>query len=941
MSTALNPNRLVLAVTGGEGLEASPHVLTTAARAGAFAVFDLAAGDAWALRTFEQAARRASDLGVRVTAECAATPADMARLGGAAVTLVVLAANSPWPIAELAERYEILVEVTSLTEARAAVAAGAAGLVARGMESGGRVSELSSFVLMQQLVTEMDLPVWVAGGIGPRTAAASVVGGAAGVLLDTQLALLPESTVPDDVASLLRRMDGTEVVSEGERRGLRRAETLLPIGQDGWLAREFADRWADTAAAVRGVKQSILAALEHADAGEILRPDAPLARTLGVRLPIAQGPMTRVSDEAGFAAAVADAGGLPFIALALANAEQTRRMLTEARAALGDRPWGVGVLGFAPEALRAAQIEIIREVKPQVAIIAGGRPAQAKSLEADGISSFLHVPSPGLLRQFLQAGSRKFIFEGAECGGHVGPRASFPLWEAQLAVLEEFLDGKPAGVAAELQIFFAGGIHDERSAAMVAAMAGPLTRRGAQAGVLMGTAYLFTAEAVTHGAIQPLFQQQAIDATRTALLETAPGHATRCLESTFVDDFHQLRESLEGAGVENRVVWEQLEMLNVGRLRIASKGLRRDGDELVGVDDAGQAAEGLFMAGQVAVLRHAATTVADLHAQVTSAAAELHTERVGAARADLGLGVAITEPAAPLDIAIVGMACVLPGSPDLHGFWNTVMTGADVIREVPRDRWDAETYYAPEVGPGQAGRVTVSKWGGFIEPMPFDAIKFGIPPSALSSIDPTQLLALEISHQALVDAGYAYDSGFDHSKTGVVFGAEAGSDMSNATVVRSLLPSYLGTIPEQLEEQLPRVTEDTFPGLLVNVVAGRVANRLDLGGPNYTVDAACASSLAAMDSACKELGTGGSDLMICGGADLHNGINDYLMFASVTALSPTGRCATFDRSADGIALGEGVCAVADAAPSEKMHATEARWRRSFMEHCPWEGLVAI
>ncbi|MDT5042054.1 MAG: hypothetical protein QOE51_3039, partial [Actinoplanes sp.] len=909
MSTALDLNRLVIAITGGDGLEPSTQILTAAARAGALAVFDLAGGDTWALRAFQQAARRSSGLGVRVSAQCAATPADLDRLGGEAVRVVLLAAGSAWPVAELTGRYEVLVEVTSLTQAREAVAAGAGGLVARGMESGGRVSELSSFVLMQQLVTEVTVPVWVAGGIGPRTAAASVVGGAAGVVLDTQLALLPESTVADDVASLLRRMDGTEVVAEGGSRGLRRGETLLPIGQDGWLARHFADRFADTAAAVRGVRTSILDALEHADAGQILAPGAPLAQALGVRVPVAQGPMTRVSDEAGFAAAVADAGALPFIALALANAEQSRRMLTEAKAALGDRPWGVGVLGFAPEALRAAQIEIIREIRPRVAIIAGGRPAQAKGLEADGISSFLHVPSPGLLKQFLQAGSRKFIFEGAECGGHVGPRASFPLWEAQLAVLEEFLAGK-SGVATELQIFFAGGIHDERSAAMVAALAGPLARLGAKVGVLMGTAYLFTAEAVTHGAIQPLFQQQAIDATGTALLETAPGHATRCLQSTFVDDFHSLRDSLEEAGVANRTIWEQLELLNVGRLRIASKGIRREGDALVGVDDVAQAAEGLFMAGQVAVLRHGATTVADLHAQVTSAAAALHTVRVAEVRAGLGLvGAEVVEPAAPLDIAIVGMACVFPGSPDLDSFWHTVLSGADVIQEVPRDRWDAETYYAPEVGPGQAGRVTVSKWGGFIDPVPFDAIKYGIPPAALASIDPTQLLALEISHRALADAGYAYDSGFDHGKTGVVFGAEAGSDMSQTQTLRTLLPGYLGEVPEAMQDLLPKVTEDTFPGVLANVISGRVANRLDLGGPNYTVDAACASSLAALDSACKELAAGGSDLMICGGADLHNGVNDYLMFTSAHALSPTGKCRTFDSTGDGIALGEGVAAV--------------------------------
>ncbi|MEV4636169.1 SDR family NAD(P)-dependent oxidoreductase [Actinoplanes sp. NPDC049548] len=910
MKTARPTSSLVLAVSGGAGLEPSPHQVAAAARAGGVGVLDLGSGDAWSLRVLAQAARRSgSGLGVRVTAACAATPADLERAAGTAVELVIVTADAGWDVAELAERYRVLVEVTGLAEARTAAAAGAHGLVARGMESGGRVGDLSSFVLLQQLV-DAGLPVWVAGGVGAYTAAACVVGGAAGVLLDSQIILLQESTVSDHAQSAIRRMDGTETVLRAGVRGLEVGGELLPVGQDGWLAADFAKRYGDTATAVRAVRDAILDALGHADAGETLSPGAPLARTLGVDLPVAQGPMTRVSDVAGFAKAVADGGGLPFIALALANAEQSRQMLTEAAAALGDRPWGVGVLGFAPEQLRAAQIEVIREIRPAVAIIAGGRPAQAKGLEADGISSFLHVPSPGLLRQFLQAGSRKFIFEGAECGGHVGPRASFPLWEAQLGVLAEFLAERPEGTAAELQIFFAGGIHDERSAAMVAAMAGPLTRRGAQVGVLMGTAYLFTEEAVTHGAIQPLFQQQAIEATETALLETAPGHATRCLQSAFVDDFHSLRDQLESAGVENRVVWEQLEMLNVGRLRIASKGLTRDGDRLVGVDEGTQAAEGLFMAGQVAVLRDAATTVAGLHAQVTTDAAAVHADRVSALRVDLGLDPVLEpEVADPLDIAIVGMACVFPGSPDLASFWETVVSGANKVGEVPADRWDVDTYYAPEVGPGQTGRITVSKWGGFIDPVPFDAIKYGIPPAALASIDPTQLLALEISHRALVDAGYAYDSGHDHGRTGVVFGAEAGSDMSQTQTLRTLLPGYLGDVPEQLEGMLPTVTEDTFPGVLANVIAGRVANRLDLGGPNYTVDAACASSLAAMDSACKELIAGDSDLMICGGADLHNGINDYLMFTSAHALSPTGRCRTFDSTGDGIALGEGVAAV--------------------------------
>ena len=97
--------------------------------------------------------------------------------------------------------------------------------------------------------------------------------------------------------------------------------------------------------------------------------------------------------------------------------------------------------------------------------------------------------------------------------------------------------------------------------------------------------------------------------------------------------------------------------------------------------------------------------------------------------------------------------------------------------------------------------------------------------------------------------------------------------------------------------------------MLSNVIAGRIANRLDLGGVNFTVDAACAASLAAIDMAVKELTTGSSDMVLCGGADLHNSINDYLLFSSVHALSPTGQCHTFDAKADGIVLGEGVACV--------------------------------
>jgi len=905
-----------------------PGLAAALCAAGALGVLDLGSGDRSAREALTRlAAEVRGPYGVRVAPGCSLTPADLSAGAGAPPDTIVLAtAQVPgWDAGRLRGAHRVLVEVTDLAEAVDAVGAGADGVIARGADSGGRVGELGTFVLLQQLLDapQITVPVWAAGGIGPRTAAAAVAVGAAGVVLDSQLALLAESSIPGEVAALIRRMDGSETVVVDGRRVLRGrsgrggAGIEVPVGQDGSLATIFANRWGTAQRAVHALHESISDLMEAAAVPGAptawLGPDAPLCQVLRTGLPLAQGPMTRVSDQPRFAAAVAAGGALPFIALALAGPEQTRAMLAQTAAELGDAPWGVGVLGFAPEEVRSAQLAEVLTARPTHAIIAGGRPSQARALEDAGITTFLHVPSPGLLQQFLADGARRFIFEGAECGGHIGPRHSFALWEAQLAVLEDFLAA--AKGTERVEVLFAGGIHDERSAALVAAMAAPLAppaagAGGLLAGCLMGTAYLFSAEAVSCGAVLPEFQRQVLRARGTALLQTAPGHVTRCLHSGFTAEFEGLREELRAAGVAEREIWERLEHLNVGRLRIASKGLERVGDELVEIDEDGQLARGMFMAGQVAVLRDDITTIADLHGAVSVGAAELLANRGLRWRQIIEATAAEDAPAPPLDIAVVGMACVFPQSPDLASYWANIVAGVDAVTEVPTERWDPAIYWSAD---GASG-TTPSKWGGFISPVPFDALSYGIPPTALGSIEPVQLLSLEVARRALLDAGYdplgqpgagAAGRPFDRSRASVIFGAEAGSDLSGAGMVGALLPGYLGGIPDGIAAQLPTVTEDTFPGTLSNVIAGRIANRLDLGGSNFTVDAACASSLAALDVACSQLVAGTADMVLCGGADMHNGITDYLLFASVQALSPTGRSRPFDSGADGIALGEG------------------------------------
>jgi NAD(P)H-dependent flavin oxidoreductase YrpB (nitropropane dioxygenase family) len=354
---------------------------------------------------------------------------------------------------------------------------------------------------------------------------------------------------------------------------------------------------------------------------------------------------------------------------------EVNRLLGETRGRLGRRrPWGVGLLGFAPDELRQAQLEQILQVRPSHAIIAGGRPSQARKLEEHGIAAYLHVPSPGLLEAFIRDGARKFIFEGRECGGHVGPRSSLTLWQSAVDVLLRAEVQRPE----DFHLVFAGGIHDRLSAAMVAAAAARLTARGMKIGVLMGTAYLFTQEAVTAGAILPEFQRQALACQETVQLESGVGHATRAVNTPFAEEFRQTRAELIRAGKDSDEVRRELERLNVGRLRIASKGLARTSDphrpgakgELVALSAEEQRRQGLYMIGQVAGLRQEVGSMAQLHADVSRGSRDVLAQASCPLIEHQG-GPAATKPKTA-DIAIVGMAGMFPGAPDLRRYWQNI-----------------------------------------------------------------------------------------------------------------------------------------------------------------------------------------------------------------------------------------------------------------------------
>ncbi|MBC7530967.1 MAG: KR domain-containing protein [Oligoflexus sp.] len=892
-------------------------------RAGGLGILDLGRqADIGRAALVAIAERRLPSYAVRLPDCSLFSPADLT----AAVSYVVLDAadiigDSPQSSVKAwrSEGRQVWVQVCSYQEAHdllspSRVAADLPdGLIVKGSESGGRIGSSSSLILLQE-IKRLNVPFWVQGGIAMHSAAACLLAGAEAVVLDSQLALFRESSVDAEVKKAIEPAEGTEtriihghqVFTRPDLKLPHEADisfadftarlgghslkgNFIPAGQDICFARAMAERYRSVRTLIQSMQRSMKGHLRQAKAHLALSPHSPLALANGTEFAIAQGPMTRVSDRPDFIDAVSDQGALPFLALSLMGKSACRELLTETAAKLGSKPWGVGILGFVDEKLHKDQLEVLADFNPSAMLIAGGRPSQAKVFEDRGIKTFLHVPSPGLLKQFLKDGARRFVFEGRECGGHVGPRSSFVLWDTQIEIL------LTSDVVHELEIFFAGGVHDALSGALVAAMAAPLSARGAKVGVLIGTAYLFTQEAVTSGAILKRFQDEALRCEETALLETAPGHATRCANTPFVDVFSSRKEELKAQNVEAKEIWAELEGLNVGRLRLASKGIERVGDALVPVDEKRQIDEGLFMLGQVAQMRHDVCTMRELHETITKGSCAI--------LADLDMAA---DPAkAPADVAIIGMACIFPGANDLDSYWKNILIGADLVTEVPDTRWSKEKYFTTKAG---EPNKSISKWGSFINKIEFDPLEFGIPPNSMAAIEPTQLLSLKVAKKALEDAGYASRS-FDRERTSVIFGAEAGNDLGSAYGFRAQFPQYAGAIPDGLDEFLPSLTEDSFPGILANVISGRIANRLDLGGSNYTVDAACASSLAALDLSVKELSGGESDMVLCGGADLHNSITDYLMFSSVKALSASGKSRPFSAEADGIVLAEGIAVV--------------------------------
>ncbi|MBX7185780.1 MAG: SDR family NAD(P)-dependent oxidoreductase [Vicinamibacteria bacterium] len=267
-------------------------------------------------------------------------------------------------------------------------------------------------------------------------------------------------------------------------------------------------------------------------------------------------------------------------------------------------------------------------------------------------------------------------------------------------------------------------------------------------------------------------------------------------------------------------------------------------------------------------------------------------------------------------IAIVGLGALFPGSTDANGLWRDIAAGKDQLTEIPKAHWLIEDYYDPDP---KAPDKTYAKRGGFIPEVAFDPMEHGMPPSVIPATDTSQLLGLIVAKQLLADISQGPFPDALRERTSVIVGitsaqellVEMGSRLQRPIWVRALREH--GLPEDEVQKVCDRIAgsyspwqESTFPGLLGNVVAGRIANRLNLGGTNCVVDAACASAFGALAMGVQELYLGSSDLVITGGVETFNDIFMYMCFSKTPALSFSGDCRPFDAKSDGTMLGEGI-----------------------------------
>ncbi len=841
------------------------------------------------------------------------------------------------------------------------------GIILKGREAGGRASSASSFMLSQYYAQKSDLPYFVHGGVGFHTAPGFFAAGAAGLVLDAQLYLAEDSPVSGTFKEALGKMEETDtVILDGDGNTQHRVfakpgtkivqdlikkisrkkadgqnldfietaieqnmaslgqdheapmQSLFYLGQDAAFARHFAKRGSGLTQMIRALFSSVGNALNAVEQFDPLTEHTSLAKEHGTRFPITQGPMANISDNKEFAKAVYDNGGLPFFALGSLPIEIADTILPEKS---DDLPaFGAGMIGIkAFNPTLDHHLELIKTKQTPFALFAGGIPSQINELEACGTRAYLHTPMPGVLKNAFEKGTRRFILEGNEAGGHIGSLPSTVLWELSIETLLDL----PSDQRPDVNVLFAGGIISAAGSHFISAMTALLAKEGLKIGIQLGTAYLFTKEIVETGAITPVYQQVVQEHKCTTIIGSTVGLACRTADTNFAgqimkNEHCRLADDAMNLGLRKSA----FEKDNLGSLLISAKGKtpdfghENDGQWILYTDEE-QLSNGNFMTGEGLLFFENQTTIARIHEELF--------QQKDALIARLNALEVLTSADGQIndDIAVVGMGCVFPDAHDTDTFWQNILDKKYSIGKVPDSRWEKSLYYDPDP---KAEDKSYTQIAGLVNDFQFDNERFGYTPAKASKLSRSQQMLLHAAYQAVENANLLTDDNRIAAKVrnraAVIVATCLGNEMASDLHFKYFFPEvkdYLRNTPEfnvlsepeqnkiidQLRIKMSQGSiYEPVHGVTLNMEAARIAHHLGTFGTNYVVDAACATALSAIECGIHELLSGTHDMVIAGGINTNLTPESFVGFCKMGTLSATGSF-PFDERADGFVLGEG------------------------------------
>ncbi|MBT7261655.1 MAG: polyketide synthase, partial [Desulfobacula sp.] len=647
------------------------------------------------------------------------------------------------------------------------------------------------------------------------------------------------------------------------------------------------------------------------------KPGSPFAKDQGTKFPLIQGPMANISDNAEFANKVLEQGALPFFAVGSLPEQMADNMLKDGTGKVDNFGAGlVGIEAFNPMVKK--HLDMVKKYKVPYALFAGGNPSQVAELEKAGTKTYLHTPSVSMMENALKSGCKRFIFEGGEAGGHVGSLSSMVLWEVAITTLMN----KNYDLS-DVYLVFAGGISTRFASFFISGLTSFLASKGAKIGIQVGTAYLFADEIVETKSIKSQYRDIIIHENQTMVIGKSLGLASRTAPTRFA----RLMLETEAQMIKNKDSLEKrkraFEKKNIGSLLIGAKGFLPDfenpgSDNYTWFEDEEHKEKGNFLVGDSLAFFDRAVTIKQIHNKYFKAKSEL-CKNINFLEIFSSVKNKIND-----EIAVVGIGCTLPNADDPDSLWDNILNKKYSISEMPKSRFDRDLYYDPDKS---AEDKTYTILAGHVDHFEFDKTRFGYAEGKEKRLSRSQKMVLQTAYKAVENAGLLGDDDRfvcdDPAKTAVIIATCLSNELSNDIQLKYWYPQVVSMMEKTDEYQTLNDDEkeivkqvlmqgmeakspgyDPVHGILLNIEASRIARHLGARGTNYVVDAACASSVTALDAAMGELLSGDHDQVIVGGVNTHLAPESFIGFAKMGTLSQKGSY-PFDQRADGFVLGEG------------------------------------